>query len=466
MAEPTILFNSSTGSDTQASGAGPGTALFGTTDASTDGAGTTVTLTAGTDLTNVATDGSHAIFLNDTTAGARNFGKITGKAGSGGATPTVTVANAFGLTLTNKSWAIGGKRLTLSGTTSKKLWMNNSSNGDALAGWILELNSAFSDAFTERLNLVRAVTTAAITIRATSGYATMPILSWNTNDICMLFTGTGWIVEDMDLRNTNGTKASTFGAYINTTACTIRRCKIAHATDYFRLPIYSAAGSCVIESNEVSSTASGASGISCVNTSFTRILGNHVYTCGSHGIDIGSSSSHAQVSGNLVRGCSGDGMNLLPAFLICVANTVYGNTGDGIEFNAVRSGMLVLLNNNVTNNGGYGLNLHASETALTYFALPTTHAGNNWWTNTSGQCDVSGIIPSSDQNLDPQYTNAGSLDFTIGTNLKALGFPSTNLPGLSVRSYTDIGALQRQEAGGSGGGANPIGLGSPVIKAA
>lgn len=35
---------------------------------------------------------------------------------------------------------------------------------------------------------------------------------------------------------------------------------------------------------------------------------------------------------------------------------------------------------------------------------------------------------------------------TIDTSVQALGFPTANYNGLSVRNYLDIGALQRQEA--------------------
>jgi hypothetical protein len=42
-------------------------------------------------------------------------------------------------------------------------------------------------------------------------------------------------------------------------------------------------------------------------------------------------------------------------------------------------------------------------------------------------------------------------NFQIGTNLKAAGFPSFTNVGSETTSYPDVGAVQRQEAGGSGG---------------
>src|SRR3954463_10134754 len=129
MALPTILIDSATGSDTTASGAGPGTALTGSAGVSA-GDGLSVTLDGSPDLTGVATDGSHVLYFADATAGNRNFAKITA---ANNGTKVVTVSDALGFTLT-KAWAIGGKRASLLGTNSSKLIENNSGNGDAMPG--------------------------------------------------------------------------------------------------------------------------------------------------------------------------------------------------------------------------------------------------------------------------------------------------------------------------------------------
>jgi len=57
------------------------------------------------------------------------------------------------------------------------------------------------------------------------------------------------------------------------------------------------------------------------------------------------------------------------------------------------------------------------------------------------------------------FTDAANDDFTVTTEVKALGYPTANYPGLAVRSYMDIGAFQRLEQGmlvhpGMGGGAS------------
>lgn len=76
--------------------------------------------------------------------------------------------------------------------------------------------------------------------------------------------------------------------------------------------------------------------------------------------------------------------------------------------------------------GGYLITSHTSTTVTVNNALGTSSGG-----------DVVYSIPTG-------------RDFSIGTNLKALGFPG-GYPGSSSTSYTDIGAIQRQEAGSGSG---------------
>src|SRR5574343_1935860 len=115
-AYPVILVDSATGSDSAASGAGPATALTGT-GAGTDAGGTVVSLDGSPSLAGVNTDGSHVIYLVDSTAGHRNFAAINDKNDT---TKTVTVEQAFtGSLPATKSWAIGGKRASIGAASSK-----------------------------------------------------------------------------------------------------------------------------------------------------------------------------------------------------------------------------------------------------------------------------------------------------------------------------------------------------------
>lgn len=58
--------------------------------------------------------------------------------------------------------------------------------------------------------------------------------------------------------------------------------------------------------------------------------------------------------------------------------------------------------------------------------------------------------PGTDVTADKVYQITTGHNFAIGTNLKAKGFPGA-FPGGLTTGYTDIGAVQREEAGGGGG---------------
>lgn len=452
MALPTILVNSATGSDTQASGAGPSTALFGTTDASTDGAGTTVTLTAGTDLTNVATDGSHVIFLNDTTAGARNFGKITGKAGSGGATPTVTVANAFGLSLSSKSWAIGGKRASIGSTTSRKLVENNGTTGDALAGWVVECESGHTEALTAALNIrvTGNTTDGMFTFRGASG--TRPVLSFNINSGCISLRNAKILIHGFELKNTNATKTTSAGVEMLGSASIVRDMKIDDATDKFANGVTIRDSGGLVDRCRVGNCAGV--GIVGTITSFlrSRIIGCTVFACGSHGVALNGDFVALTLAYNLLYGNAGDGINIdadagdISRQWTILGNTIDGNTGDGIEIANDLATPTLIINNLLTNNGGYGLKLsHASATATYVAGSPIQIYNNNTYGNTSGAYLPTGA-GSADPGLDPSYVNAAAGDFTPQTaGLEGTAFPTTIG---AATSYGWPGVVQPQDTGG------------------
>ena len=99
-----IVFNTSTGSDTQASGLGPATAVYGT-GASTTGASAVVT---GIDTTGVT---AGDLLWVDSSSG-RQFSIIA----SVDSSTQVTCDSNYDNTETGRTWAIGGKRATFDGS--------------------------------------------------------------------------------------------------------------------------------------------------------------------------------------------------------------------------------------------------------------------------------------------------------------------------------------------------------------
>lgn len=412
---PTILHDSSTGSDTAASGAGPSTALTGSTAVST---GTTVVLDAGTVLTGVATDGSHVLWFNDTTAGNRNFTAINGTSGSGGATPTVTVEQT--LATTTKSWAIGGKRLTISSVSSKRLWNNNGSGGDAKPGWTIEFQDGFTDSLSVTFDILCAgdTTTGPITFRSATGYTTQPEISVSVADRACTLDVQSVRLENFAIRGTS----CTLGIVFFSGDCTAFGMKVYMSSGTFSQDtIY--IGGINISIIGCKLLNSGRHGINIPgDPQGCMILGNVITSPVSNGIDISSGSGI--VKSNLITGAGGDGINNSINSNGFRRWNIDGNTidscaGDGIEFTQAADSTLAstIVNNILSNNGGYNINISGcSDGYLRGGGIQVLN--NNTYNGTSGayHSSTGGYTNNScpwatgDLGLNPQYVGSG--DYT------------------------------------------------------
>jgi hypothetical protein len=128
MALPTIAINSTTGSDTTASG--DGTAINVSGAAAATHSNTTINITDAVSLTGVPVDGSACLWV--ATSSGRRWSKITAISGSSGAW-VVTVADAYGVTDAADAWAIGGKRATLNGSLQLGV--------DIRGGWTIDVQT-------------------------------------------------------------------------------------------------------------------------------------------------------------------------------------------------------------------------------------------------------------------------------------------------------------------------------------
>ena len=129
---PTIKFNTGSGSDVAASGAGPAAAVTagGNNGASTNNTQTVDLSADAPDLSGVAQDGSAVLWV-DSTGGTRQFSRINTV--NDGA-DTVVCEDFFVQTEANRNWGIGGKRNDLNTTENRFLFL-----ADAQPGWIIEL---------------------------------------------------------------------------------------------------------------------------------------------------------------------------------------------------------------------------------------------------------------------------------------------------------------------------------------
>lgn len=466
MAYPTIFIDSTDGvaSDSAASGAGPATAITGTA-ATSDVAGTTVTLDGSPDLSGVATDGSHALYLHETTAGRRCFAKIT--AVDNGA-KTVTVSPAVRASIPGGDsidWAIGGVRATLAGSQSIKLVDNNTGNGDAMPGWVIQLQDGHSETAGSAINIYRAGdnTSGAITLRGESGAATLPLITFTHDGNGILPRAGVWVFQDFELRNSNGSKTNSTGLSVDSGVygLTFKRIKISHATNYFFRCYGEGTGGAnhVIEMCDFGFAADVAIRLQ------SNGAGNHVHDCdihdcGSHGI-LRTSSGDAglEIHGCIFDSNGGDGINVESfggsemghGISHC---TFYNNTSDGIQIAGtdLRALNIIIENCIFKSNGGYGLSFSSSPSEGQFSGARTVIRNNDFHGNTSGKYNPStavGAISESESTSDPTFVDAANRNFAIGTNLKELGNPAANIGSTgSTRSYVDIGVAQRQESGG------------------
>jgi len=119
-------------------------------------------------------------------------------------------------------------------------------------------------------------------------------------------------------------------------------------------------------------------------------------------------------------------------------NTIDGNTGastDGLNFGSLTAS-LVCINNIFSNNGRDGVRATDGDVAF---------AANNCFFGNAGVARTLFTIGINDVTSDPAFTDRANGDFSVGANMKALGFPNLFPGGLST-SYLDIGAVQRRES--------------------
>jgi len=134
--------------------------------------------------------------------------------------------------------------------------------------------------------------------------------------------------------------------------------------------------------------------------------------------------------------------------------TINGNTLDGINIaDGSTLALFQIIGNLITNHNQasrYGINVASGTTSANDLLKVSDY--NAFYNNTS---NVNGItLSTNDQSLGANpYTQADppTTDWSVGTGVKALGFPHAfrgMLSGVATTSYVDIGGVQRQESGG------------------
>lgn len=256
-----IRFNSSTGSDTAASGVGPATAVTG------NGASTTASSAVVTGISTTGVTAGDLLWVQSSSG--RQFSVIA----SVDSSTQVTCDDTFTNTESGRGWAIGGKRATLAG--SSVLYDQSGSNGDAKAGHILELDSGYTETLNSTINLrVPNSGSQGLIVRGALDAETKPILTFTHAGTGFLALGSYQLIQNLELKNSSATKtncrAVSISNYVNRTHLDLL--DIHDQTDFWQHGFYA------LVSGNTGATISRCSIGNCSgNGVLTHVCNNDVY---------------------------------------------------------------------------------------------------------------------------------------------------------------------------------------------
>ena len=141
-------------------------------------------------------------------------------------------------------------------------------------------------------------------------------------------------------------------------------------------------------------------------------------------------------------------------------NSFYSCGGDAIVITTANLSCLIA-NNIISEGAAFGVNSSAAVSSAVHLMNNLFYSNDSGNLNQILESQVFGSI--TDDSASP-YTNAGSDDFSLKStsNGKAVGFPGLFL-GETATGYLDVGAVQRQEAGGGGTKPIPVSMTGGII---
>lgn len=255
------------------------------------------------------------------------------------------------------------------------------------------------------------------------------------------FSGANWVLENLIVTTTHAD-----GLYINSINGVVQNVKVTNSGTGTKYGIRIAAS--YVKINNCESISTNGYGIGG-SGSVTKLWGNYIHDS-VHGIyDNGGVWIMAF---NIIDTCSTAGINLTTTL---DNNVIWQNTIYGAETPA---GTGILGGDSESNLIGYNI-IYGWTTGISFSAnaLNNIIDYNAWYNNTTNfTLATQGSHDYCTENsnaVDPGFVGAAAGDFSIGTGLKAKGFPGA-FPGGLTTGYLDIGAVQRVEpAAGGGGGA-------------
>lgn len=404
-----IKFHATSGSDTQASGLGPATALYGS-GASTDGTAV---------VTGITTTGvSAGDLLWVQTASGRQF-SIIASVDSG---TQVTCDDTFTLG-SGQTWAIGGKRATWDNASSRQLFTDA---GDK--GWTVETES--DQTLTSEIDMsgtgVITIRGAGSTLRTITQTVNEP--HFNQGDANGLRGTTFQYLKGVNSFGGTKTLLASFIYHPNggiyTEPFTFEYCELGDATNSLYHGVCRSASAmycnfydCYIHDCISDGVLNGATSNAM---RFERCIvssngGNGVYTSGV----IASNAPTSVFYYCLFRGNSLYGVclnTLSPHYVI--GSAFYGNGSSGLYAYAGSSAQII--DSVFSDNTTYGVDDSTGYNTV-YFRM----SGCIFYNNTSGNMQT-GPIPSGnyEANTDDPFTDAANSDFSLSTGTDATALKS------------------------------------------
>lgn len=417
---------------------------------------TSVTLDTNTNISTVAgcsagtCDGSQSIFIvNASNASRRIFWILsyTGCTGSGSCVLTVDTAVTCA-TCTAGNWTIGGRYLFPSGQdlvaaamrAGDTLQFNTSpqTRGNAIISYP---SGTLGNTTNGRASIIGKPGVSGITITAATSGATS-VLGGN---------GNGIYIGNLTIINT-GTGGSTAAISGQTSNNIIQNVKVTNAGTSTSAHCISAVGGFTVIDSELGPC--GGSGLSTGSASGLTVYNNYIHGNAVDGLVSSVTGAYGSVLNNVIANNTGRGINFTGTAssvnsTYIYGNTIYGNGNSGIEVSS--GGLSLHIRDNI---------VQATTTAIAtvkYLSGTAEFAGihdhNVFWNSVDSASGLTGLTTNATEfTSNPAMVAPGSGNFAIANSSPAAGsgyFGSLPIAGASI-GFRDIGAIQRNAAGGSG----------------
>lgn len=423
----------------------------------TDGVGNgTTTFTSATANFGTTIVGNIIYLQGGTGSLAAGWYQVTARASAVSITLDRTVAAGTGITVN-----IGGALATIN-QLSTNMIASNIGYIKAEATYTTTATITFATSNAPSASTPRTIIRGYTTTRSDNGYATLQ-LTTNTGLTGIASTAQGFAAYNIIVDcNSLGTSVG----ISNTSATTLfYNCKVMNFTSKG----FAVSASAVIACEVTLGTSAASGGI--VNAG----AGTVIYDCYIHdnacpGVSNGNflmCSIRNVIANN--TGASSDGYITTAGGVpeVIFNNTIYGNGRHGIFFNASAGSGRYVLDNVLSNNGGFGF--QGGNAAG--IAASINFDGNAYFNNTSGtRNNMDDTTVNKQNNVTPYtnvfdqtcttspFTNAAGADWTLnqtstgGAKCRSQGVPQSFTPALSGnRPWIDMGAIQHQDPGFSAG---------------